>query len=145
QLDGFRQQASHIVDGRNLGIPSYPHPRQMPEFWEHPTVSMAIAPMHAITQAQVDKYLHTPAINDTSQQQTWAFLGDGGLGEPESRGMLQVAAYEALDTLHFVINCSLRRLRGPVRGYGKSVQELESSCRGAGWNVIKVIWGREWD
>ena len=145
QLDGFRQQASHLVDGKNLGIPSYPHPRQLPKFWEHPTVSMGIGPMNAITQAQFDKYLHNRGIKDTSQQQTWAFLGDGEMDEPESRGMLHVAAYEELDNLNFVINCNLQRLDGPVRGNGKIVQELESYFRGAGWNVIKVVWGREWD
>ena len=117
----------------------------MQDFWEHPTVSMGIGPMNAITQAQFDKYLHNRGIKDTSQQQTWAFLGDGELDEPESRGMLHVAAYEELDNLTFVINCNLQRLDGPVRGNGKIMQELESYFRGAGWNVIKVVWGREWD
>jgi pyruvate dehydrogenase E1 component len=145
QLDGFRQQQSHFIDGKPQGLPSYPHPHQLPDFWEHPTVSMGLGPMNAITQAQFDKYLHNRGIKDTSQQQTWAFLGDGELDEPESRGMLHVAAFEELDNLNFVINCNLQRLDGPVRGNGKIMQELESYFRGAGWNVIKVVWGREWD
>ena len=145
QLDGFRQQVSHHIDGKPQGLPSYPHPRQLPDFWEHPTVSMGLGPMNAISQAQFDKYLHNRGIKDTSQQHTWAFLGDGEMDEPESRGMLQTAAYEELDNLTFVVNCNLQRLDGPVRGNGKIVQELEAFFRGAGWNVIKVIWGREWD
>ncbi|GAB3053431.1 pyruvate dehydrogenase (acetyl-transferring), homodimeric type [Sediminivirga luteola] len=145
QLDGFRQQASHRIDGKPAGLPSYPHPRQMPDFWEHPTVSMGLGPMNAIYQAQFDKYLHNRGIKDTSQQHTWVFLGDGEMDEPESRGLLQTAAFEELDNLTFVINCNLQRLDGPVRGNGKIIQELESFFRGAGWNVIKVIWGREWD
>ncbi len=145
QMDGFRQQSSHYVNGKPFGMPSYPHPRQMPDFWEHPTVSMGIGPQAAISQAQFDRYLHNRGIKDTSQQHTWAFLGDGEMDEPEARGMLQYAAYEELDNLTFVINCNLQRLDGPVRGNGKIIQELESWFRGAGWNVIKVIWGREWD
>ena len=145
QLDGFRQQVSHRIGDKPGGIPSYPHPRHMPEFWEHPTVSMGLGPMNAIAQAQFDKYLHNRGIKDTSQQHTWAFLGDGEMDEPESRGMLQTAAYEELDNLTFVVNCNLQRLDGPVRGNGKIIQELEAFFRGAGWNVIKVIWGREWD
>ena len=145
QLDGFRQQQSHFIDGKPQGLPSYPHPHQLPDFWEHPTVSMGLGPMNAIAQAQFDKYLFNRGIKDTSQQQTWAFLGDGELDEPESRGMLHVAAFEELDNLNFVINCNLQRLDGPVRGNGKIMQELESYFRGAGWNVIKVVWGREWD
>ncbi|WP_193072115.1 MULTISPECIES: pyruvate dehydrogenase (acetyl-transferring), homodimeric type [unclassified Brevibacterium] len=144
-LDGFRQQQSHQVDGKPSGLPSYPHPHQLPDFWEHPTVSMGLGPMNAIAQAQFDKYMHNRGIKDTSQQQTWAFLGDGELDEPESRGMLHVAAFEELDNLNFVINCNLQRLDGPVRGNGKIIQELEAYFRGAGWNVIKVVWGREWD
>lgn len=144
-LDGFRQEHSHVVDGRVRALSSYPHPHQMPSFWEFPTVSMGIGPMNAIYQAQFDRYLHNRGIKDTSQQHTWAFLGDGEMDEPESRGALQLAAYENLDNLTFVINCNLQRLDGPVRGNGKIMQELESFFRGAGWNVIKVVWGRGWD
>ena len=140
RLDGFRQELS-----RPGGIPSYPHPRLMRDFWEFPTVSMGLGPMNAIYQAQFDKYLHARGIKDTSQQHTWAFLGDGEMDEPESRGLLHMAANEELDNLTFVINANLQRLDGPVRGNGKIIQELERFFRGAGWNVIKVIWGREWD
>ncbi|MDO5080334.1 pyruvate dehydrogenase (acetyl-transferring), homodimeric type [Buchananella hordeovulneris] len=139
-LDGFRQEVSS-----EHGMPSYPHPRQMPDFWEFPTVSMGLGPAEAIYQAWVDKYLHMRGIKDTSQQHTWAFLGDGEMDEPESRGMLQLAAQQGLDNLTFVVNCNLQRLDGPVRGNGKIIQELEAFFRGAGWNVIKVIWGRGWD
>ncbi|SES16867.1 pyruvate dehydrogenase E1 component [Pedococcus cremeus] len=145
QLDGFRQEKSHLVDGKPLALPSYPHPRLMPDFWEFPTVSMGIGPMNAIYQAQFNKYLQHRGIKDTSQQHVWAFLGDGEMDEPESRGLLQLAAGEELDNLTFVINCNLQRLDGPVRGNGKIIQELESFFRGAGWNVIKVVWGRGWD
>ena len=145
QLDGFRQEHSHVVDGKVQAIPSYPHPRQMPDFWEFPTVSMGIGPMNAIYQAQFNRYLHNRGIKDTSQQHVWAFLGDGEMDEVESRGALQLAANDGLDNLNFVINANLQRLDGPVRGNGKVIQELESFFRGAGWNVIKVIWGREWD
>ena len=117
----------------------------MPDFWEFPTVSMGIGPMNAIYQAQFNKYLHGRGIKDTSQQHVWAFLGDGEMDEPESRGLLQLAAGEELDNLTFVINCNLQRLDGPVRGNGKIIQELEAFFRGAGWNVIKVVWGRGWD
>jgi len=140
-LDGFRQEKSK----EGHALPSYPHPRSMPDFWEHPTVSMGLGPMNAIYQAQSDRYLHNRGIKDTSQQHTWAFLGDGEMDEPESRGLLQLAANEKLDNLTFVINCNLQRLDGPVRGNGKIMQELEAFFRGAGWNVIKVVWGREWD
>ncbi|WP_308492108.1 pyruvate dehydrogenase (acetyl-transferring), homodimeric type [Microbacterium terrisoli] len=140
-LDGFRQEKSH--EGHALS--SYPHPRLMPEFWEFPTVSMGIGPMNAIYQAQSNRYLHNQGLKDTSDQHVWAFLGDGEMDEPESRGLLQLAANEGLDNLTFVINCNLQRLDGPVRGNGKIIQELEGFFRGAGWNVIKVIWGREWD
>ncbi|WP_371174249.1 pyruvate dehydrogenase (acetyl-transferring), homodimeric type [Buchananella felis] len=140
QLDGFRQEVSS-----EHGMPSYPHPRQMPDFWEFPTVSMGLGPAEAIYQAWVDKYLHLRGLKDTSQQRTWAFLGDGEMDEPESRGMLQLAAQQGLDNLTFVVNCNLQRLDGPVRGNGKIIQELEAFFRGAGWNVIKVIWGRGWD
>jgi pyruvate dehydrogenase E1 component len=144
-MDGFRQEKSHIVDGQIRALPSYPHPRQMPNFWEFPTVSMGIGPINAIWQAQFNKYLHNRGLKDTSQQHVWAFLGDGEMDEVESRGALQTAAYEELDNLTFVINCNLQRLDGPVRGNGKIMQELESFFRGAGWNVIKVVWGHGWD
>jgi pyruvate dehydrogenase E1 component len=140
-LDGFRQEKSR--EGHALS--SYPHPRLMPDFWEFPTVSMGIGPMNAIYQAQSNRYLHNRGIKDTSDQQVWAFLGDGEMDEPESRGLLQLAANENLDNLNFVINCNLQRLDGPVRGNGKIMQDLEAFFRGAGWNVIKVVWGREWD
>lgn len=140
-LDGFRQEHSHSGGG----LPSYPHPRQMPDFWEFPTVSMGLGPASAIYQAWTNRYLHNRGIKDTSQQNVWAFLGDGEMDEPESRGMLQLAAQQQLDNLTFVVNCNLQRLDGPVRGNGKIIQELEAQFRGAGWNVIKVIWGREWD
>jgi pyruvate dehydrogenase E1 component len=143
QLDGFRQELSHAGPGG--GLPSYPHPRLMPDFWEFPTVSMGLGPMNAIFQARFNRYLHDRGIKDTSDQRVWAFLGDGEMDEPESRGLIHVAANEGLDNLTFVINCNLQRLDGPVRGNGKIIQELESYFRGAGWNVIKVIWGREWD
>src|ERR671920_2268198 len=126
-------------------LSSYPHPRLMPQFWEFPTVSMGIGPMNAIYQAQSNRYLHNRGLKDTSEQQVWAFLGDGEMDEPESRGLLQLAANENLDNLNFVINCNLQRLDGPVRGNGKIMQELEAYFRGAGWNVIKVVWGRDWD
>src|SRR5258708_25577822 len=117
----------------------------MPDFWEFPTVSMGLGPMNAIYQARFNHYLHDRGIKDTADQHVWAFLGDGEMDEPESRGLIQVAANEALDNLTFVINCNLQRLDGPVRGNGKIIQELEPFFRGAGWNVIKVIWGRDWD
>jgi pyruvate dehydrogenase E1 component len=145
QLDGFRQEHSHVVNGKVESLPSYPHPRQMPTFWEFPTVSMGIGPANAIYQASFNRYLHNRGLKDTSQQHVWAFLGDGEMDEPESRGFLQWASYEALDNLTFVINCNLQRLDGPVRGNGKIIQELEAFFRGAGWNVIKVVWGSNWD
>ena len=141
QLDGFRQEKSHPSGG----LSSYPHPRLMPEFWQFPTVSMGLGPINAIYQAQLNRYLHNRGITDTSQKHVWAFLGDGEMDEVESRGALQLAANDDLDNLTFVINCNLQRLDGPVRGNGKIIQELESFFRGAGWNVIKVVWGREWD
>ncbi|MGT2426858.1 pyruvate dehydrogenase (acetyl-transferring), homodimeric type [Amnibacterium kyonggiense] len=140
-LDGFRQEKSRAPHA----LPSYPHPRLMPEFWQFPTVSMGIGPINAIYQAQVAKYLTNRGLKDASESHVWAFLGDGEMDEVESRGQLQVAANEGLDNLTFVINCNLQRLDGPVRGNGKIIQELESYFRGAGWNVIKVVWGREWD
>jgi pyruvate dehydrogenase E1 component len=117
----------------------------MPTFWEFPTVSMGLGPMNAIYQARFNHYLNDRGIKDTSDQHVWAFLGDGEMDEPESRGLIQLAANDALDNLTFVVNCNLQRLDGPVRGNGKIIQELESFFRGAGWNVIKVVWGREWD
>ena len=142
QLDGFRQEHSR---GPGRGLSSYPHPRSMPDFWEFPTVSMGIGPMNAIYLARFNRYLQNRGIKDTSQQHVWAFLGDGEMGEPESLGAIGVAAREGLDNLTFVINCNLQQLDGPVRGNGKIVQELESFFRGAGWNVLKVLWGRDWD
>jgi pyruvate dehydrogenase E1 component len=142
QLDGFRQEVSR---GPHNGLSSYPHPRLMPDFWEFPTVSMGLAALNSIYQARFNRYLHHRGIKDTSQQHVWAFLGDGEMGEPESLGAIGLAAREELDNLTFVINCNLQQLDGPVRGNGKVIQELEAFFRGAGWNVIKVIWGREWD
>ncbi len=144
-LRGFRQEKSHLVDGRVRALSSYPHPRMMPGYWQFPTVSMGLGPLNAIYQAQFNKYLHHRGIKDTGEQRVWAFLGDGEMDEVESRGALQIAAYEELDNLTFVVNCNLQRLDGPVRGNGKIIQELEAQFRGAGWNVIKVIWGRGWD
>jgi pyruvate dehydrogenase E1 component len=141
QLDGFRQEMSHPGGG----MPSYPHPRLMPNFWEFPTVSMGLGPASAIYQAWVNKYQTNRGIKDASDQHVWAFLGDGEMDEPESRGMLQLAASQGLDNCIFVVNCNLQRLDGPVRGNGKIIQELEAFFRGAGWNVIKVVWGRGWD
>ena len=141
QLKGFRQEKSQAPNG----ISSYPHPRLMPDFWQFPTVSMGLGPINAIYQAQSNRYLTNRGIKDASDQQVWAFLGDGEMDEVESRGALQWAANDGLDNLNFVINCNLQRLDGPVRGNGKIIQELESFFRGAGWNVIKVVWGREWD
>lgn len=141
KLDGFRQELSHSGGG----LPSYPHPRLLNDFWQFPTVSMGLGPMDAIYQARFNRYLHDRNIKDTSQQRVWAFLGDGEMDEPESRGALQMAATNELDNLVFVVNCNLQRLDGPVRGNGKIMQELESFFRGAGWNVIKVVWGRQWD
>ncbi len=142
QLAHFRQEVQH---GVGKGLPSYPHPRLMSDFWEFPTVSMGLTALNAIYQARFNRYMHTRGIKDTSQQQVWAFLGDGEMGEPESLGAIGLAAREELDNLNFVINCNLQQLDGPVRGNGKIIQELESVFRGAGWNVIKVVWGREWD
>ncbi|CAB4944905.1 MAG: pyruvate dehydrogenase (acetyl-transferring), homodimeric type [Actinobacteria bacterium] len=141
QLDGFRQELSHPGGG----LPSYPHPRLMPDFWQFPTVSMGMGPINAIYQARFNRYLQDRGVKDTSQQQVWAFLGDGEMDEPESVGALGIAAREELDNLTFVVNCNLQGLDGPVRGNGKVIQELESLFRGAGWNVIKVVWGRGWD
>ncbi|UYM05611.1 pyruvate dehydrogenase (acetyl-transferring), homodimeric type [Solicola gregarius] len=142
QLSRFRQEVQH---GVGQGLSSYPHPRLMPDFWEFPTVSMGQGAINSIYQARFNRYLQHRGIKDTSQQHVWAFLGDGEMGEPESLGAIGVAAREELDNLTFVINCNLQQLDGPVRGNGKIMQELESTFRGAGWNVIKVVWGREWD
>jgi pyruvate dehydrogenase E1 component len=141
-LDAFRQEVSH---GRGKGLSSYPHPRLMPTFWEFPTVSMGLTGINSIYQARFNRYLHNREIKDTSQQRVWAFMGDGEMGEPESLGAIGLASREELDNLTFVINCNLQQLDGPVRGNGKIVQELESFFLGAGWNVIKVLWGRDWD
>jgi pyruvate dehydrogenase E1 component len=141
QLNGFRQELSHPGGG----LPSYPHPRLMPEFWEFPTVSMGLGPLNSIYQARFNRYLLAREIHDTSRSHVWAFLGDGEMDEPEALGAIGLAAREELDNLTFVINCNLQRLDGPVRGNGKVIQELEAFFRGAGWNVIKVIWGRDWD
>jgi pyruvate dehydrogenase E1 component len=141
QLNGFRQELS----SPGGGLPSYPHPRLMPDFWEFPTVSMGLGAIDAIYQARFNRYLLARQLKDTSRSRVWAFLGDGETDEPEVLGSIGVAAREELDNLIFVINCNLQRLDGPVRGNGKIIQELESFFRGAGWNVIKVIWGRDWD
>ncbi len=139
QLLNFRQE----VDGK--GLSSYPHPKLMPEFWQFPTVSMGLGPLMAIYQARFLKYLHARGIADTSKRKVWVFCGDGEMDEPESLGAIGLAAREGLDNLIFVVNCNLQRLDGPVRGNGKIVQELEGEFRGAGWNVIKLIWGSNWD
>ncbi len=139
QLDNFRRE----VGGG--GLSSYPHPRLMPDFWEFPTVSMGLGPLTAIYQARFNRYLHNREIVDTSGSRVWCFLGDGECDEPESLGALSIAARERLDNLIFVVNCNLQRLDGPVRGNGKIIQELEAVFRGAGWNVIKTIWGTKWD
>src|SRR6267142_1791634 len=140
QLDHFRREVE-----RGKGLSSYPHPRLMPDFWEFPTVSMGLGPLNAIYQARFNRYLHARGIKDTSRSRVWAYLGDGETDEPEAVGALALAARDGLDNLTFVINCNLQRLDGPVRGNGKIIQELESVFTGSGWNVIKVLWGREWD
>ena len=140
-LDHFRREIGR--PGR--GLSSYPHPRLMPDFWEYPTVSMGLGPIAAIYQARFNRYLHNRRLDDTAQSRVWAFLGDGECDEPETLGALSLAARERLDNLVFVVNCNLQRLDGPVRGNGKIIQELEAVFRGAGWNVIKVIWGSKWD
>jgi len=139
RLDRFRKE---VEPG---GLPSYPHPRLMPDFWEFPTVSMGLGALNAIYQARFNRYLANRGLRDTSQQHVWFFGGDGETAEPETLGAISVAAREGLDNLTFVINCNLQQLDGPVRGNGKIIQELEGVFRGAGWNVIKVVWGREWD
>jgi pyruvate dehydrogenase E1 component len=139
QLDRFRRE---VFGG---GLPSYPHPRRLPEFWEFPTVSMGLGPLNAVAQARFNRYLLHHEIADTSAAKVWCFAGDGEMDEPEATAGLAIAAREHLDNLIFVVNCNLQRLDGPVRGNGKIIQELEATFRGAGWNVIKVIWGRGWD
>lgn len=139
-LVNFRRELQPVP-----GLSSYPHPWLMPSFWEYPTVSMGLGPIMAIYQARFNEYLKDRGIKDTSNQRVWAFLGDGECDEPESLGAITLAAREKLDNLKFVINCNLQRLDGPVRGNGKIIQELEALFRGAGWNVIKVVWGDDWD
>ena len=138
-LDNFRQE----ICGK--GLSSYPHPRLMPDFWEFPTVSMGLGPINAVYQARFNRYLLNRELADTSRSKVWCFLGDGECDEPETLGALTLASREQLDNLIFVVNCNLQRLDGPVRGNGKIIQELEAVFRGAGWNVVKVIWGRKWD
>ena len=140
QLERFRRESA-----RGMGLPSYPHPRLMPDFWEFPTVSMGLGPINSIYQARFNRYLTHRGIADASNSKVWCFIGDGETDEPETMGALQIATKERLDNLVFVVNCNLQRLDGPVRGNGKIIQDLEGQFRGAGWNVIKVIWGPEWD
>src|SRR3954466_8290070 len=139
QLRGFRQEVSRD------GVSSYPHPWLMPGFWQFPTVSMGLGPLMAIYQARFMKYLAGRGVADTAQRKVWVFCGDGEMDEPESMGAISLAGRERLDNLIVVVNCNLQRLDGPVRGNGKIIQELETNFRGAGWNVIKVIWGNRWD
>ena len=139
ELNNFRQE----VEGK--GLSSYPHPHLMPDFWQFPTVSMGLGPLMAIYQARFLKYLESRGLTKTKGRKVWVFCGDGEMDEPESQGAISLAAREGLDNLIFVINCNLQRLDGPVRGNGKSIQELEGNFRGAGWNVLKVIWGSRWD
>ena len=139
QLDNFRRE----IGGH--GLSSYPHPRLMPDFWEYPTVSMGLGPISSIYQARFNRYLHHRQVDDTSASRVWCFVGDGETDEPETLGSISLAGREGLDNLTWVVNCNLQRLDGPVRGNGKVIQELEAMFRGAGWNVIKVIWGTPWD
>ncbi|MDH4077342.1 MAG: pyruvate dehydrogenase (acetyl-transferring), homodimeric type, partial [Acidimicrobiia bacterium] len=139
ELDNFRFE----VGGQ--GLSSYPHPRLMPEFWEYPTVSMGLGPINSIYHARFLKYLNDRKLDDTSGSRVWAFLGDGECDEPETLGSISLASRHGLDNLTWVVNCNLQRLDGPVRGNGKIIQELEAVFRGAGWNVIKVVWGSRWD
>ena len=139
ELENFRSE----VDGK--GLSSYPHPWLMPDYWQFPTVSMGLGPLMAIYQARFMKYMHNRGLIDMTDRKVWCFLGDGEMDEPESRGAIDLAAREGLDNLIFVINCNLQRLDGPVRGNHKIVQELEGDFRGAGWNVIKLLWGKGWD
>ena len=139
QLHNFRQETG------GKGLSSYPHPYLMPEFWQFPTVSMGLGPSMAIYQARFMKYMDARGLKDVGDRKVWVFMGDGESDEPESLSALSLASREKLDNLIFVVNCNLQRLDGPVRGNGKIIQELEGKFRGAGWNVIKVIWGTEWD
>ena len=139
-LENFRRELS-----KEGGLSSYPHPWLMPEFWQFATVSMGLAPILSIYQARFLHYLIDRGIIEDTNRKVWAFLGDGEMDEPESKGALTLAAREELDNLIFVINCNLQRLDGPVRGNGNIIQELEGAFRGAGWNVIKVVWGSDWD
>ncbi len=139
QMSLFRQEVA------GTGLSSYPHPWLMPDFWQFPTVSMGLGPLMAIYQAWFMKYLTARGLSDTTGRKVWAFMGDGEMDEPESMGAISLAGREKLDNLIFVVNCNLQRLDGPVRGNGKIIQELETNFRGAGWNVIKVVWGRRWD
>ena len=139
QLSAFRQEV------KKAGLSSYPHPYLMPDYWQFPTVSMGLGPIQAIFQARFLKYLHNRGLKETADRHVWCFCGDGEMDEPESLGAITVAAREQLDNLIFVVNCNLQRLDGPVRGNGKIIQELEMLFRGAGWHVIKVVWGRQWD
>ena len=140
QLDNFRRE---LAPGG--GLSSYPHPWLMPDFWEYPTVSMGLGPIMAIYQARFIRYLEDRGLKNPSDSKVWAFLGDGETDEPESLGAITLPAREKLDNLIFVVNCNLQRLDGPVRGNGQIIQELEAVFRGAGWNVIKVLWGKDWD
>ena len=143
-LDRFRFE----IDGPGRvgrGLPSYPHPRLMGDFWEYPTVSMGLGPILSIYQARFNRYLLNRRIDDTSNSRVWCFVGDGEVDEPETLGAISLAAREQLDNLTWVVNCNLQRLDGPVRGNGKIIQELEAIFRGSGWNVIKVVWGSRWD
>ncbi|MEM9198190.1 MAG: pyruvate dehydrogenase (acetyl-transferring), homodimeric type, partial [Pseudomonadota bacterium] len=143
QMENFRSEVS------GQGLSSYPHPWLMPDYWQFPTVSMGLGPLMAIYQARFMKYMHNRGLAEMGAGPTgrkvWAFLGDGEMDEPESLGAIGLAARESLDNLIFVINCNLQRLDGPVRGNGKIIQELEGEFRGAGWNVIKLVWGKSWD
>jgi len=140
QLEHFRRE---LKPGG--GLSSYPHPWLMPDFWEFPTVSMGLSPLMAIYQARFNSYLENRGMKPVTDAKVWAFIGDGETDEPESLGAITLASREKLDNLIFVVNCNLQRLDGPVRGNGQIIQELESAFRGAGWNVIKVLWGSEWD
>ncbi|MDP6485041.1 MAG: pyruvate dehydrogenase (acetyl-transferring), homodimeric type, partial [Nitrospinota bacterium] len=140
QLENFRRELN--PEG---GLSSYPHPRLMPDLWEFPTVSMGLAPIQAIYQARFNRYLEDRGLKENTGAKVWAFLGDGEMDEPEALGAISLAARARLDNLIFVINCNLQRLDGPVRGNGKIIQELERAFRGTGWNVIKVLWGEDWD
>src|SRR5213075_2095275 len=139
KLLSFRRE----VDGK--GVSSYPHPWLMPDYWQFPTVSMGLGPIQGIYMARYLKYLQARGLAQTENRKVWVFCGDGEMDEPESMGAIGLAARERLDNLIFVVNCNLQRLDGPVRGNGKIIQELESDFRGAGWNVIKVVWGTSWD